>query len=602
MGSRYGSLAVYSLAVAMAASIWLFRDLTAVVDFPPWWGATLCVAACLFVWHFGLTAPRVVLTSMERLPQIGALLIFEPAVAAAICAFASFLWPFLNRGYSYGSMKVAAIRAIHNAGMTALMLMIGAKIYLAAGGQHPIVAVQLRDVWPLIAMALAVQAINVASMSVFYSLDGRDVRRVVKAIYSLIDLMFVPAGVLAALLFNSGSSTTFGLFAALMVVFVLSINGIGSNLNVVETEASPLARLWRAGRAFHGARRIDELGERILIETRQLFRFDEFYFLLVDREDNSFDFRVHERQGVRLAPRRKPVSSGLFGWCFERADSLLIENWTQAPETIRQRAEVTGLEIGSLLVAPLVEHGTVIGLLSVQDTRSGAYSAGDLHLMKQLAEQVSAAVADARVFEELENYRRNLEQRVAERTSELQEANREKERLILELNERSRTLQRESQEDALTGIANRRQFDQRLAYEISVARRTAQPLTLAVADLDHFKIVNDRLGHAVGDEVLRRTADIMQRQRRAVGLVARIGGEEFALVLTGMTHEVAASYCDLLRRTFESNDWSSIHPDLHLTLSIGISQWDGSAEPVDLLRAADVQLYKAKNAGRNRVA
>jgi diguanylate cyclase (GGDEF)-like protein len=163
-------------------------------------------------------------------------------------------------------------------------------------------------------------------------------------------------------------------------------------------------------------------------------------------------------------------------------------------------------------------------------------------------------------------------------------------------------LERESQEDSLTGIANRRHFDQRLTYEIGVARKTAQPLTLAVADLDHFKIVNDRLGHAVGDEVLRRTADIMRHQRRAVGLVARIGGEEFALVLTGMTLDVATNYCELLRRAFESNDWSSIHPDLHLTLSIGISQWDGSADPAAFLQAADVQLYQAKNAGRNRVA
>jgi diguanylate cyclase (GGDEF)-like protein len=255
-----------------------------------------------------------------------------------------------------------------------------------------------------------------------------------------------------------------------------------------------------------------------------------------------------------------------------------------------------------VLAAPLIENGVVIGLLSVQHTPAGAYSKADLHLIQHLAERVSAAVADARVFEELEDYRRTLEERVAERTRELQDANRDKERLIAALAERSRTLERESQEDPLTGIANRRQFDQRLSAEIAAARAAEQPLTLAVADLDHFKIVNDRLGHSVGDEVLRHTAEIMRRQCRAVDLVARIGGEEFALVLSGMTRDVAMSYCDLLRRAFESHDWRSIHPQLLVTLSIGISQWDGSANPAEFLRAADVQLYRAKDAGRNRVA
>jgi diguanylate cyclase (GGDEF)-like protein len=602
MASRYASLGLYALVVAIAAAIWLSRDLTAVAQFPPIWVAALCVGACLFVWWFGLTAPRVVLTSMERLPQIGALLIFDPAVAAGLCALASLIWPFANRGYSYGSLKLAAIRGLHNAGMTALMLLIAGEAYLAAGGHHPPAGIGLRDIWPLAAMALSAQAVNVAFMALYYWFDGRDVRRLIKPIYSLIDLMFVPAGVLSALLYNSGSATTFGLFVALMVVFVLSFNGIGSSLSVAESESGPFARLWHAQRGLHGARRIDDLGERILVETRSLFKFDEFYFVLVDRDDGELDLRVHERRGERLPARRKPPGAGLFGWAVEQAESVLIENWSQAPEAIRARAEQTDKETGSLLVVPLMEAGKVIGLLSIQHTRAGAYTEADLHLIQRLAEQISVATADARAFEDLENYRQNLELRVAERTRELEEANRDNERLIAALNERSRALERESQEDALTGIANRRQFNQRLAAEIASARAAGQPLTLAVADLDRFKVINDRFGHASGDEVLRHAADIMRRQCRAVDLVARIGGEEFALVLTGMTREVATGYCDLLRRAFESHDWRSIHPQLRVTLSIGISQWDGSADPAALLQAADVQLYSAKDAGRNRVA
>jgi len=602
MASRYASLGLYAVLVAAVAVGWLTYDLTRAADFPALWVAALWVVACLFVWWFGLTAPRVVLTSMERLPQIGALLIFEPAVAAAICGFASFIWPFVNRGYSYGSPRLAAIRGLHNAGMTAIMLLVAGEAYLATGGVHPPTSVGLADIWPLAAMALSAQIVNVAFMAMYYYFDGRDVRRLIKPIYSLIDLIFVPAGVLAALLYNSGSGSTFALFVGLMVVFVMSFHGIGGSLSVAESESSPLARLLRAQRGIQGARRLDELGERILIETRHAFRFDEFYFVLVDREDAALDVRVHERHAVRLPARRKPLGSGLFGWAVENAKSVLIEHWVQAPEAIRKVAEETDKKTGSLLVAPLIENGNVIGLLSIQHTRAGAYTAADLHLMEQLAEQISVSVADARAFEDLENYRQHLEERVVERTRELEEANREKERLIAALNERSRMLERESQEDPLTGIANRRHFNQRLAAEIDAARAAGQPLTLAVADIDRFKVINDRFGHASGDEVLRHTAEIMRRQCRAVDLVARIGGEEFALVLTGMTRDVAAGYCDLLRRAFESHDWREIHPQLRVTLSIGIAEWDGISEPSELLQAADVQLYSAKDAGRNRVA
>jgi diguanylate cyclase (GGDEF)-like protein len=602
MSSRYGSLAVYSMLVAAAAGIWLGVDLAAVGHVPPLWALTLCVGASLFVWHFGLTAPRVVLTSMERLPQIGALLVFEPAIAAAACALASLVWPFVSRAYSYGSIKVAALRGVHNAGMTALMLLIAGKAYLAAGGHHPLDTVSLQSIWPLAAMALAAQGVNVAAMALFYFFDGRDVRRLIRPVYSLIDLMFVPAGILAAVLANASTGAAFVLFAGLMVIFVVSFNGIGTTLNQAESESGLLARLSRARRALHGVRRIDALGERILTETRNLFRLDEFHLVLVDPERQEMNIRVHERYGKRQPALRKPLHAGLFGWVIAQGQAMLIESWNQAPEPARQRADASDKDNASLLLAPLIEEGAVIGLLSVQQTRAGAYSKADLHLIQHLAEQVSGAVADARVFEELESYRQTLERRVVERTRELEQANHDKERLINALDARSRTLERESQEDALTGIANRRCFDQTLAAEIAASRATGRPLTLGVADLDHFKMVNDRLGHSVGDEVLKQAAQIMRRRCAASDLVARIGGEEFALLLPGVTNELAMSYCDMVRRAFESHDWSAVHPNLHVTMSIGISQWDGTSAPTAFLNAADAQLYLAKNAGRNRVA
>ena len=100
MRSRYGILAIYSMLLVCVATGWLIVALLNGVNFPAWWVIPLGIGACLFVWHFGLSAPRLGLISMERLPQIGLLLIFDPAVAATICAAASLIWPLISRRYT----------------------------------------------------------------------------------------------------------------------------------------------------------------------------------------------------------------------------------------------------------------------------------------------------------------------------------------------------------------------------------------------------------------------------------------------------------------------------------------------------------------------
>jgi diguanylate cyclase (GGDEF)-like protein len=174
--------------------------------------------------------------------------------------------------------------------------------------------------------------------------------------------------------------------------------------------------------------------------------------------------------------------------------------------------------------------------------------------------------------------------------------------LISALRERSQTLERESYEDPLTGVANRRLFMQRLEAEFDVAKAVGQPLTLAIADLDHFKVVNDRLGHRIGDEALRQSAHLMRGLCRSTDLLARIGGEEFAFVLPGTACDAAIRMCESVRSAIEAHDWRNIHPDMRLTISIGLWQWDGKASVSELLHAADTQLYEAKRGGRNRVA
>jgi hypothetical protein len=345
MGSRYGALALYSALLAAVAGVWLAGALKDGAAFPPLWVAAIGVAANLFLWRFGLRT-RMGLISMERVPQIALLLAFSAPAAAVICGAASFIWPLVSRTYSQGSLQVGLLRSFHNAAMTVLMLLAAGAAYSAVDGQTPLRDFGASDIGPIVAMALVTQVVNIGLMTLFFRFDGRAVRAVVTPAYALSDLVFVPAAVFTAALYGGGHVSLLVLFALVLIVFALSFNSIGDAASAEASERSPLVQLFKTTRALHGARRLDELGARILTEARSLFRFDEFYFVLVERGQQILDVRVHERRGQRQPGRTKSVRSGLFGWVVDQAEPVLVENWSTAAPALRERAESTGKETG----------------------------------------------------------------------------------------------------------------------------------------------------------------------------------------------------------------------------------------------------------------
>jgi diguanylate cyclase (GGDEF)-like protein len=162
-------------------------------------------------------------------------------------------------------------------------------------------------------------------------------------------------------------------------------------------------------------------------------------------------------------------------------------------------------------------------------------------------------------------------------------------------------LERQTYEDSLTGLANRRMLDKRLADEFSRAARHRRPLAVALLDVDHFKRVNDRYSHAVGDAVLRELAQLLVATVRHTDLVARFGGEEFVLVLVETDAGAAQWACEKLRVAIATHDWKRVHGGLSLTASIGYCADTDVESYAQMLAAADRSLYQAKARGRNCV-
>jgi len=155
--------------------------------------------------------------------------------------------------------------------------------------------------------------------------------------------------------------------------------------------------------------------------------------------------------------------------------------------------------------------------------------------------------------------------------------------------------------DRLTGLHNRGYAESRLAEVISLARRKGRTAAVALADLDLFKAVNDRFGHAAGDEVLRHTGGLLRRSFRATDVIARYGGEEFLIVFPEIDPQTALGRVDGFRASFAASA-EALPVPAALTLSIGMAAYPGDGETVaEILGRADERLYTAKQAGRNRL-
>lgn len=208
----------------------------------------------------------------------------------------------------------------------------------------------------------------------------------------------------------------------------------------------------------------------------------------------------------------------------------------------------------------------------------------------------------------LRHSEQRLKRQVAEKTAELQQkansllaADTEKSLLLEQLHQQTLALALQARQDGLTGLANRRAFDEVLSKEFSRSQRLKQPLVLAFIDIDHFKKINDTWSHNAGDLALVAIAEKIRQHSRSVDCAARWGGEEFALLMPSTSMEQAQLVCERLRQEIMALDWQDIAPDISITVSIGLAISDELTDAKQLLFLADQALYQAKQQGRNRV-
>lgn len=329
-------------------------------------------------------------------------------------------------------------------------------------------------------------------------------------------------------------------------------------------QSALLLSLLEIAAATAGAEDLDRLLETIARELGRLFPVDAASIALA--EDGIVAVtEVLQREGAsrRESDRLPHDESHHLGWVVTRGRPV----WrNDIGVELRFKESLPSAGMGADMTIPLQSRGRVMGAFRVACRRRHSYEPEDFEVLKRLADLVAVAV--------------------------------ENQRLLL-------ATRRMAEVDGLTGISNRRHFQEALVREAGRSHSTGKPLAIIMIDVDHFKRVNDTRGHLAGDALLRHVAQTVARLLRRSDLLARYGGEEFAALLAGADRSAAAGVAENLRRAVENAPLEAEHPSppLRATISLGVASLpENGMHEAEVLEAADRALYSAKREGRNRVS
>lgn len=308
---------------------------------------------------------------------------------------------------------------------------------------------------------------------------------------------------------------------------------------------------------------LDPLLQTIMERAMALMGATSGQIALYDAECDDLLILACRNLAPELVGTRQPLTEHGTGYVVRNRRPLVIPDYTTWHTRLPQYARQGGR---ALLLVPLLAGTTVIGLIIVGHTDPHlSFDDDDIELLTMFAQQATIVIQNAQLYGQL--------QELADR-------------------------------DALTGLLNRRRFFELAQRAFEQAIRYSQPLSLAMLDIDHFKQVNDRLGHLAGDQVLRAVARQCRESLRSVDIVGRYGGEEIVMLMPETDGRQAWQVAERLRQQVAAMAINTAWGPAGVTVSIGLASLDaGSSTSLEqLIDHADQALYSAKHAGRNRIA
>lgn len=376
------------------------------------------------------------------------------------------------------------------------------------------------------------------------------------------------------------------------------LNQPGSHLSSLD-----LASVMKASREISGEMVLDQLLQKtlaillenaggqwgcLIVRAEGTFRVEAA--ILPDQQPLLADIPEHstlpDHQGNPLALPMSVISQ-----VFQRSEAVVLHDAVAEGPFVNDPYTVH-LHPRSVLCVPIVRERFEAAVYMENNLTDAVFTDERVELIQLLAAQAAVAIENARLYTQVQDHSRILEEKVVERTAELEKLNEE--------------LQRLADRDGLTGVANRRSGDAYLKDTWLRLRRQPQPLSVIMLDVDHFKHFNDNYGHQMGDDCLIRVAETLQGQlQRSTDMVARYGGEEFMLILPNTDENGALQVAENARLAIEALDIRHDHSTARdcITVSVGCATIvpDEKSSLDELVFAADEALYKAKESGRNRI-
>jgi diguanylate cyclase (GGDEF)-like protein len=328
----------------------------------------------------------------------------------------------------------------------------------------------------------------------------------------------------------------------------------------------------RGVRTLHGISSIlsstlnlKEIGEKLVELSNLIVPYDQGGVLLYDEDRGEMELLSAKNWDGIAEGSRFPTEKSLVGWIVQNRQPLLLSDLKERGEKTPIFPEIN-IKVRSFLGLPLdIKGERLVGVFALSSMEPGVFTTHHSHLLSIICNQAAVSIANAKLHLKME---------------------------MMAIT------------DGLTGLLNHRRFQERFSEELRRIERHPEPLSLILADIDHFKRINDTYGHPKGDEILKRLAGILKRMVRDIDIVARYGGEEFAIILINTEREGAYRLAERIRKTIEKRPFTLKQVqerNISVTLSLGIASYprDGKVKE-DLISRADVALYRAKGEGRNR--